>query len=107
MTGRSELSPKRQRGILVRQETAFDREVRTVTKEAEGNSGATPDPGSEPVVIQVNSSFQTQFRQRKKQVRIEKQDIGQLTDRSEGPRFPSLFDHSEDRTERYTKKRKL
>ena len=83
---------------LVRQETAFDREVRTVNKEAEGNSRATPDSGS---------SFQTQFRQRKKQVRIEKQDIGQLTDRSEGPRFPSLFDHGEDRTERHTKKRKL
>ena len=55
---------------LVRQETAFDREVRTVNQEAEGNSRATPDPSSETEIIQIKSSFQTQFRQRKKQGRI-------------------------------------
>ena len=96
---------------LVRQETAFDREVRTANTETEGNSKTTPDPGSETVIVQTNSKFQTQFRQRKKQARIEKSSRGQLTDseevRSRVTNLFSMFDHGGDRTVGNNKKRKM
>ena len=95
---------------LVRQETAYDREVVIDRGGEEVNSDRMPFPDrTSREVTQSSSNFNTQFRQRQKLARTEKTGQGQSkqgTVRS-STNLPPLLDQESSGTAGKSKKRKM